>query len=273
MSSVTHQALSIFAKVMSSSADLPLALITGCGSPGGIGFAIAGLLGRSGKHRLVICSTSARIFDRVDELNALGYECRGFICDLTNEDEVGDLVLSLDAPVSVLVNNAGMAILGAVPSSTPLESVILSSWDDIIARNLTSAMLVTRACLRTMPSDHHSRIIFVSSTTGGLCGVAGECAYSAAKAALVGLARSLSLEVARRGITVNCVLPGWIDTASATDAERDAGRATPIGRPGTALEVAAVADFLASPQASYVTGQAWVVDGGNAVMERRGAFD
>ena len=261
---------------MSSSPQLPLALVTGCGSPRGIGFAIATLLSRSGKFRLAICSTSARIFDRVEELKAAGCECecRGFVFNLSKPEEVDSLVTSIGSPISVLVNNAGMAVLGTFPSpSTPLECATLSSWDESIAMNLTSAMLVTRACLKTMPRDSHSRIIFISSTTGGLCGVAGDCAYSAAKAALVGLARSLSLEVARQGITVNCVLPGWIDTDSATEEERAAGRATPIGRSGTALEVAAVVEFLASPLASYLTGQAIVVDGGNSVAERRGAFD
>ena len=251
---------------------MQLALVTGCGSPRGIGFATALKLGLSGL-RLAIVSTSPRIHDRVKELREAGCgECEGYVADLTRPEEVAALISGL-GPLSVVVNNAGMAVHDSLPESSLLENTTLAQWNDTIARNLTTAMLVTRACLPLLSC--RGRIVFVSSTTGALCGVAGDAAYAAAKAGLVGLARSLSLEVARKGITVNCVLPGWIDTGSATDEEREAGRATPLGRSGSAAEVAAAIAFLASEGASYITGQTLVIDGGNSVVEKRGqgAFD
>ena len=136
-------------------------------------------------------------------------------------------------------------------------------------RNLTTAFLVTRACLPGMIAAGFGRIVNVSSTTGAVAGVAGDSAYAAAKAAMLGMTRSLCLEVATAGITVNAVAPGWIATGSQTQAEHHAGLATPLGRSGRAEEVAAAIAFLCSDHASYVTGHLLVVDGGNSVVESK----
>ena len=243
------------------------ALITGAGSPTGIGFATAAALGRAG-YRLALTSTTARIHERVQALAAAGLVARGHVADLTEPAQVAQLLAEVGR-VDVLVNNAGMAVLGAIDAQQPLERMSLELWHTVLGRNLTTAFLVTRACLPGMIAGGWGRIVNVSSTTGAVAGVAGDSAYAAAKAALLGMTRSLCLEVARQGITVNAVAPGWIATGSQTPAEQRAGAASPLGRSGTAAEVAAAIDFLCSDGASYVTGQLLVVDGGNSVIESK----
>jgi NAD(P)-dependent dehydrogenase (short-subunit alcohol dehydrogenase family) len=135
--------------------------------------------------------------------------------------------------------------------------------------DLTSAFLVSRAFVAGMAERGYGRIVNVSSTAGPVSAMPGDAAYAAAKAGMVGMTRALALEVAACGVTVNAVAPGWIATAAQTEAEAHAGRASPVGRSGTPEEVASVIAFLCSPAASYVTGQCWVIDGGNSVIEAR----
>ena len=243
------------------------ALITGAGSPNGIGFATAEALARGG-HRVALTSTTDRIHDRARTLAASGWRATGHVADLTDPSQVQALIAAV-GPIDVLVNNAGMAVLGALDAQVPLEHMTLELWQTALTRNLTTAFLVTRACLPRMVATGWGRIVNVSSTTGAVAGVASDSAYAAAKAGLLGMTRSLCLEVARNGITVNAVAPGWITTGSQTDAERRAGEASPLGRSGTPQEVAAAIAFLCSAEASYVTGQLLVVDGGNSMVESK----
>lgn len=186
-----------------STEQCTIALVTGAGSPSGIGFAIARALGRAGQ-RVVVTSTTARIEDRARELRAAGIDAVGFAADLTDVSAVSDLI-GRAGDVEVLVNNAGMAALGVLDPTGPLEDMATATWARTLERNLTTAFYVTRACLRGMKARRSGRIVNVSSTTGPVSGIAFDAAYAAAKAGMLGLTRSLCLEVARHGITVNAV--------------------------------------------------------------------
>jgi 3-oxoacyl-[acyl-carrier protein] reductase len=250
-----------------------VAVVTGAGSATGIGYATAALLAASGVA-VLLAATSDRVYERVAELAAAGHEAAGFVGDLTDEavaQALVDRALAQFGRLDIVVNNAGMTSVGAgSDAGEAVERLTRAQWDDALARNLTTAFLVCRAAVPVLRAAGYGRIVNVASVTGPMVSMPGLASYSAAKAGMVGLTRNLSIELGRENVTVNAVAPGWIDTESATDAERLSGRATPVGRPGTAAEVAAAAVFLATPAASYVTGSVLVVDGGNSVVEDRG---
>lgn len=251
-----------------------VALISGAGSADGIGFATAKLLLAAGA-KVAITSTTDRIFERLDVLGAGPDQAFAMTADLTKPDDVAALLAGAEAAlggVDILVNNAGMVQIGRDAPSTRLIDQTPEGWAYGIDINLNSAFLMTRAALPGMVARGYGRIIHMSSVTGPVVGIPGSATYAAAKAGMLGMARALAQEVGRNGITVNCVAPGWIETGSSGPAEIIAGQHTPVGRPGTPAEVGHMVAFLASEEASYVTGQLMVVDGGNTVQEYKVAL-
>jgi 3-oxoacyl-[acyl-carrier protein] reductase len=248
------------------------ALVTGAGSAAGIGFAAAQILAAQGA-RVAITSTTDRIKERLAELPGGGERHMAMVADLTAPDAVERLVGEARrglGRIDILVNNAGMTQTGRPDRSSLFHRISDAEWTEKIELNLNTAFRVTRAVLPGMLRRHYGRIVHIASVTGPLVSNPRSAGYSAAKAAMVGMTRALAIEVADKGITVNAVAPGWIQTASSTREEITAGKNAPIGRPGTAEEVGHVAAFLASEAASYVTGQVIVVDGGNSVQEYKG---
>jgi 3-oxoacyl-[acyl-carrier protein] reductase len=170
-----------------------------------------------------------------------------------------DGVISRHGRIDILVNNAG------VTRDQLMLRMKRSDWDEVIATNLTAAFTLCQAALRPMLRQRSGRIIAISSVVGQ-SGNAGQANYAASKAGLIGLCKSLAKEVASRNITVNVVAPGLIETdmtrALTADVQKDWAALIPLGRPGTPADVASAVCFLASDEASYITGQVLAVNGG-----------
>ena len=241
------------------------ALVTGAGSANGIGFATARALRKLGAE-IFITSTTNRIHERAKEIGATG-----FVADLTKEMEVKALVQEV-SNLDILVNNAGMTSVSSPAQSSESNDVAnmsLDDWHRGMSRNMDTTFLVTKNFLPHLRRSKSGRIIMISSVTGHVMAMKHQPIYAAAKAAMVGLTKSIALDEAKYGITCNAVLPGWIATEAISESEKSNGASVPLGRGGTPDEVASLVAYLASTEASYITGQAIVIDGGNSIREER----
>ena len=237
-----------------------IALVTGASR--GIGRAIALALGRRGATVVGTATSESGAENISNYLKENGIAGQGAVLDVTRQEAVeallGALSGALGAP-SILVNNAGITRDGL------LLRMKEEDWDVILDTNLKSAYRMSRACLRAMTKARHGRIISIGSVVGSM-GNAGQSNYAAAKAGLVGFSRALAREVAGRGVTVNVVAPGFIETdmtRALPEAQREAlAGQIPLGRLGRPEDVAEAVAYLASPGAAYVTGAVLHVNGG-----------
>ena len=236
-----------------------VALVTGASR--GIGAAIAKSLAAQGAT-VVAAARGSNAESSVAEIVAAGGKAEAASLDVTDPSAVETVVagaLARHGQIDILVNNAGIA------RDQLLMRMKRDDWDAVIATNLTAAYTCTQAVLRPMIKRRRGRIINISSVVGQM-GNAGQVNYAASKAGLIGMAKALAREVASRGITVNVVAPGLIDT----DMTRELGAGTsdawtvqiPLGRLGSAQDVAWTVCFLASDEAAYITGQVVAVNGG-----------
>jgi len=234
-----------------------VALVTGASR--GIGAAIADRLAAEGA-RVFGTATTESGAQAIDGRNVEGLS--GLALNVNDADDIGAALAEISEKASaptILVNNAG------VTRDQLLMRMSEEDWDTVIDTNLRSVFRLSKACLRGMMKARQGRIISISSVVGSM-GNAGQANYAAAKAGMMGFTRSLAREVGSRGITVNVVAPGFIDTdmtRELNEAQREAMlKDIPLNRLGEASEIANAVCFLASPQAAYITGQTLHVNGG-----------
>jgi 3-oxoacyl-[acyl-carrier protein] reductase len=241
-----------------------VAIVTGASR--GIGRAIALALGRRGAKVLVNYSQSSDAAEAVvKELVQLGTEAQPVQADVSTQEGASDLVkacLDRFGTVDILVNNAGIT---RDQLSMRLRE---EDWDLVLATDLKSAFLCAKAVQRTMLRKRRGRIISIGSVAG-LTGNVGQCNYAAAKAGLIGLTKTLARELGSRGITVNIVAPGFVETDMTASLDESlvarARERIPLERLGVPEDVALAVAFLASDEAAYITGQVLCVDGGLAM--------
>jgi len=237
------------------------ALITG--ATGGIGCAIARALSGSGVKVLLTGTSSDKLNNLAREI---GSNCSTIKCDLTIKDDLNALLKICEEQangVDILINNAG------ITQDNLLVRMKDHEWENVIDVNLSSNFKLSKACLRGMMKKRSGRIINISSIVG-FTGNSGQSNYSASKAGIIALAKSLAQEVASRGITVNSIAPGFISTAM-TDALTKKQRESilssiPAGRFGVVEDIASCVLFLVSDEASYITGQTLHINGGMAMI-------
>jgi 3-oxoacyl-[acyl-carrier protein] reductase len=234
-----------------------IALVTGASR--GIGASIAATLAAAGA-RVVGTATSQGGADAISA--ALGEHGRGIVLDIADPESVAEAVKDVESnegSPSILVNNAG------ITRDNLLMRMKQEEWDDVIATNLTGMFSICKACLRGMMKAKKGRIVNIASVVG-VMGNPGQANYTAAKAGMIGFSKSLAREIASRGITVNVVAPGFIDTDMTRELPEESRAAlltqVPLGRLGDGADIANAVLFLASEAGAYITGETVHVNGG-----------
>ncbi|MDR5610726.1 MULTISPECIES: 3-oxoacyl-ACP reductase FabG [unclassified Arsenophonus] len=241
--------------------DGKIALVTGASR--GIGRSIAELLAERGA-KVIGTATSKEGAEAISSY--LGDKGKGYVLNVTNTESIDSTLSKIRAEfgeIDILVNNAG------ITSDNLLLRMKKEEWDRVIDTNLTSIFSLSKAIMRSMMKKRYGRIISVGSVIGTL-GNIGQANYAAAKAGVIAFSKSLAREVATRGITVNVVSPGFIETdmTRALTDEQQAGilANVPVGRLGDAKEIASAVAFLASDEAAYITGETLHVNGGMCMI-------
>lgn len=232
------------------------------GASQGIGRAIALALAHEGATVVLAARNEAKLSEVKAAIEAAGGKAESLALDVSNEDAIKAAakdVIARVGPVHILVNNAGVTRDGLVLRMKSAD------WDDVLDTNLKAAFLLTQSVLQPMMKARWGRIINITSVVGET-GQAGQANYAASKAGLIGLTKSLAREFASRGITVNAVAPGYIETDMTHVLTPDQKNAmlsmVPLARPGTVEDIAAAVRYLASDEAAYVTGHTLDVNGG-----------
>ena len=237
-----------------------VALITGASR--GIGQSISIILAQNGAHVICVSRNINDVQSVADKITNQKFVASAVSCDISSTNNVTELVKDIiekHGRIDILINNAG------ITSDNLLMRMSEDDWDNVLNVNLKAAFTAIKAASRTMIKQRSGRIINISSVVG-LMGNAGQVNYAASKAGLIGMTKSVAREFASRGITANCIAPGYIETEMTNklkdEVKSSLNEQIPLGRIGNVEDIAYAVAFLASDEASYITGQTLAVDGG-----------
>ena len=237
-----------------------VSLVTGASR--GIGCGIAKTLAKNGAHVVCVSRNQSDVQSVADIITAVGGIATAVACDISDMDNVSKLIkdtITTHDHLDILVNNAG------VTRDNLLLRMSEDDWNTVLDINLKAVFIAIKAAARTMIKQRHGRIINISSVVG-LMGNAGQVNYAASKAGLIGLTKATARELASRGITANCIAPGYVVTDMTNDLGDEVQQSLieqiPLGRIGQVEDIACAVAFLASDEAAYITGQTLTIDGG-----------
>ena len=240
-----------------------IAIVTGASQ--GIGKTIAIEMAKSGATVFCLARNKEALDATIKTITEEGGKAYAFSCDISNNDDFKNISLNIFknyGSIDILVNNAG------ITKDNLLLRMSDNQWDDVLNINLKGPFTCTRSVVKHMMKNKFGRIINITSIVG-ITGNAGQANYAASKSGLIGLTKSIAKEFASRGITANCVAPGWIETSMtdqlSTEVKNKFLSQIPIGKIGQSKDIADTVIFLASDEAGYITGQTITVDGGRII--------